>query len=453
MGKILKRALGVLVILALAGGIVYLTSSPQVQKQLSGGRRGGKAGADEVVPVVAAAALRKDVPIFLDGVGTARARNSVTVKPQVDGKILSINFREGQDVKKGDLLAKIDPVTYQAQLDQALAKRALDEAQLANAKRDLERYSKLNSAAVAEKTVDTQRALVAQLTAQLQSDDAAIANARAILGYTDVVAPIDGRTGIRLVDQGNLVRSGDAGIVTITEVKPISVIFTLPQQELPRINAALAAGPVMVEATDSDAGKVLDTGKLQVVDNQVDQTTGTVRLKAEFPNASLQLWPGQFVNVKVLVDTLKQVVVVPVPAIQRGPSGTYVFAIEDGKTAMRLVTVAQQTDKEAVLTKGLEAGQQVVTNGFARLRDGSRVSTDTPAPAGEADSPSAAAPSQSQPTAAFASPAQPVQQGASEAKPQGAGAEGKREGKRGEGRRGDGNRGEGRPKRDASTAP
>ncbi len=453
MGKILKRALGVLVILALAGGIVYLTSSPQVQKQLSGGRRGGKAGADEVVPVVAAAALRKDVPIFLDGVGTARARNSVTVKPQVDGKILSINFREGQDVKKGDLLAKIDPVTYQAQLDQALAKRALDEAQLANAKRDLERYSKLNSAAVAEKTVDTQRALVAQLTAQLQSDDAAIANARAILGYTDVVAPIDGRTGIRLVDQGNLVRSGDAGIVTITEVKPISVIFTLPQQELPRINAALAAGPVMVEATDSDAGKVLDTGKLQVVDNQVDQTTGTVRLKAEFPNASLQLWPGQFVNVKVLVDTLKQVVVVPVPAIQRGPSGTYVFAIEDGKTAMRLVTVAQQTDKEAVLTKGLEAGQQVVTNGFARLRDGSRVSTDTPAPAGKADSPSAAAPSQSQPTAAFASPAQPVQQGASEAKPQGAGAEGKREGKRGEGRRGDGNRGEGRPKRDASTAP
>lgn len=452
MGKILKRALGVLVIFALAGGIIYLTSSPQVQKQLSGGRRGGKAAPDEVVPVVAAAALRKDVPIFLEGVGTARARNSVTVKPQVDGKILSINFREGQDVKKGDLLAKIDPVTYQALLDQALARRALDEAQLNNARRDLERYSKLNSAAVAEKTVDTQRALVAQLTAQLQSDDAAIANARAILGYTDVVAPIDGRTGIRLVDQGNLVRSGDAGLVTITEVKPISVIFTLPQQELPRINAALAAGPVMVEATDSDAGKVLDTGKLQVVDNQVDQTTGTVRLKAELPNASLQLWPGQFVNVKVLVDTLKQVVVVPVPAIQRGPSGTYVFAIEDGRTAMRLVTVAQQTDQEAVLTKGLEAGQQVVTNGFARLRDGSRVSTDTPAP-GEAGSPSAAAPAPSQPTAAFASPAQPVQQGATEVRPQGAGAEGKREGKRGEGRRGDGNRGEGRSKRDASTAP
>ena len=262
MGSFLKRALGVLVICGLAGAMIYFTSSPQLQKQSGGGRRGGKPGADEVVPVVASQAARKDVPIFLEGVGTARARNSVTVKPQVDGKILSINFREGQDVRKGDILARIDPVTYQAQLDQAIAKRALDEAQLANARLDMARYDKVGPNVVTQKQIDTQKALVAQFTAQLQADEAAIANARAVLGYTNVSAPIDGRTGIRLVDEGNLVRSGDAGIVTITEVKPISVVFTLPQQELPCINTALAAGPVSVEATDSDAAKILDIGKL-----------------------------------------------------------------------------------------------------------------------------------------------------------------------------------------------
>lgn len=449
VGRFLKRVLGVLVICGAATAIIYLTSFPQqLQNQFGGGRRGGKAASGEAVPVVVAEAQRKDVPIYLDGVGSAKARNSVTVKPQVDGKIVSINFREGQDVKKGDVLAKIDPVTYQAQLDQALAKRALDDAQLNNAKRDLDRYSRLNSSAVAEKTVDTQRALVAQLTAQIQSDDAAIANARAVLGYTDVTAPIDGRTGIRMVDQGNLVRSGDAGLVTITEVKPISVLFTLPQQELSRINAAMAAGPVTVEATESDAQKVLDTGTLQVVDNQVDPNTGTVRLKAEFPNTALQLWPGQFVNVRVRVDTLKQVVVVPAPAVQRGPSGTFVYAVENAKAVMKPVTVAQQADKEAVLTKGVEAGDKVVVNGFVRLRDGSAVSTDQPdssragepqtSQAGSGDGARAGAPKTE---AAIAAPAE-----ASEQKKAG-------EHGRGEGRRGDGRRGEGRRNRDAGTGP
>jgi multidrug efflux system membrane fusion protein len=374
VGQALKRVIGLLVICLAAGGIVYVTSSPQLQKQLGGGRR-GKAGADEVVPVVAAAALRKDVPVILEGVGTARARNTVTIRPQVDGKILSINFREGQDVKKGDLLAKIDPATYQAQLDQAIAKKGIDEALLNNAKLDRDRYDKVGPNVVTQKQIDTQKALVDQYAAQIRSDEAAIANAQTILSYTDVVAPIAGRTGIRMVDVGNLVRAGDAGIVTITEVKPIAVVFTLPQQQLPQINKAVAAGPVKVEATDSDAKQPLDTGTLEVVDNQVDQTTGTVRLKAEFPNASLQLWPGQFVNVRVLVDTLTQVVVVPLPAVQRGPAGSFVFVVDKAsKAVMRPVTVAQQTDTEVVIAKGLEVGETVVTNGFARLRDGSSVS-------------------------------------------------------------------------------
>ena len=208
-------------------------------------------------------------------------------------------------------------------------RRRWTTAQLDNAKRDLERYAQLGANVIAQKTIDTQRALVAQLTAQIQSDDAAIANAKAFLDYTTIVAPIDGRTGIRLVDEGNLVRASDAGIVVITEVRPISVLFTLPQQQLVQINQALAGGSVSLDALDSDNKTVLDRGVLQVVDNQVDPTTGTIRMKAEFPNTDLQLWPGQFVNVRVLIDTLKQVVVVPTPAVQRGPNGTFAYVVAD----------------------------------------------------------------------------------------------------------------------------
>src|SRR5215510_9026322 len=251
--------------------------------QTQGGNRRGKRFAGEgPVPVLAVPARIADVPVYYYGVGTARARNMVTVRPQVDGRILSLNFKEGQDVKRGDVLAKIDPATYQAQLDQAVAKKALDEAQLDNAKRDMERYSLLGGNVVAQKTIDTQRALVAQLTAQVKQDDAAIANAKAFLDYTTIVSPIDGRTGIRMVDEGNLVRASDAGIVVITEVRPISVLFTLPQQQLNQVNQALRAGSVSVDALDSDGRTSLDRGTLQVVDNQVDQATGTIRIKADF---------------------------------------------------------------------------------------------------------------------------------------------------------------------------
>ncbi len=370
MKKFFRSLFAILIIGALSAAAIHFTTGGEERQR---GRR-GFARDEGPVPVVAASAQLADVPVWLEGVGTAKARNTVTVRPQVDGKILSIDFKEGQDVKRGDKLAQIDPVTYQSQLDQALAKKALDAAQLANAKLDLERYAKLSSNVVAVKTVDTQRALVAQFEAQLKSDEAAIDNARAVLGYTTVVAPIDGRTGLRLVDTGNLVRASDAGIVVITEVRPISVMFTLPQQDLPQINKARAERALDVEALETDSNDVLDKGTLQVIDNQVDQSTGTIRLKADFPNAELQLWPGQFVNVRLLLKTLQNVVVIPTAAIQRGPDGTFVFVIgNDSKVAARPVGVAQQDDTEAVVAQGLTAGERVVTAGFARLKDGAEV--------------------------------------------------------------------------------
>jgi multidrug efflux system membrane fusion protein len=317
------------------------------------------------------------VPVHLDAVGTIRALNTVTVRPQVDGKLISVNFKEGEDVKKGDVLAKIDPTIYQAQLDQAIAKKAQDEAQLANAMIDLDRYEKLAAGnAINRQQADTQRALVAQITAQVQSDQAAIENGQATLGYTSILAPIDGRTGIRLVDEGNIVHASDvnSAIVVITQIKPISVLFNLPQQDLSRINAAFAKAPLAVEAQRPDSNAVIDRGTLRVVDNQVDQTTGTVRLKAEFPNANLQLWPGQFVNVRLLIDTLKDVVTIPTGAVQRGPSGTFVYVVKDDNTvAMRPIVVQKQDETQTVVESGLSPPERVVTTGFVRLTEGSKV--------------------------------------------------------------------------------
>jgi len=361
--------LGLLVV----GGVVYVIKEyqPEQQKQ----RRFGRPR-DFPVPVLAATAKTADVPVYLDGVGTTKALNTVTVRPQVDGKLIEIGFKEGQDVERGDVLARIDPTTYQAQLDQVLAKKAQDEAQLANARRDLERYTRLaaNNAATKQQA-DTQRAMVAQLEAQVQFDQAQVDNARAVLAYTTIVAPISGRTGIRLVDQGNIVRAADpTGLVVITQIRPISVLFNLPQQRLAQINAAFAEAPLAVEVVGADNKTVVERGRLIVVDNQVDQTTGTVRLKAEFPNAGLQLWPGQFVNVRLLIHTLRDVVVVPTAAVQRGPDGTFVFVVQPDQTvAVRLVSVTQQDDVQSVIGSGLDAGQQVVTTGFSQLAEGKRV--------------------------------------------------------------------------------
>jgi multidrug efflux system membrane fusion protein len=360
----------------IAVAVIYWPSSTPTQQQGKGFGKGKKGFAQQTgtdpVPVRATAAQLSDVPVYLDGVGTARALNTVLVKPQVEGKLISVSFTEGQDVPRGYVLAKIDPTTYQAQYDQQVATKAQHEAQLANAKLDLERYMRLAASnAINKQQVDTQRALVAQLEAQVRTDQALIDNARAILSYTEITAPIAGRTGIRQVDAGNIVRPSDTtGLVTITELRPISVLFNLPQQNLPELNRGMAEGQLPVDAMGPDGRSVADSGKVQVVDNQVDPTTGTVRIKAEFPNANLQLWPGQFVNVRLLIDTLRQVVVVPTSAVQRGPTGTFVFVIgEDSTVAMRRVTVSRQDDVRAVIADGLKAGERLVTSGFARLAD------------------------------------------------------------------------------------
>jgi multidrug efflux system membrane fusion protein len=362
--------------------VIYFNQAPQRQRADSRGR------SDAPVPVLAATARSADVPVYLEGVGTTRALNTVTVRPQVEGKLISVTFKEGQDVRRGDVLAKIDPATYKAQLDQATAKKAQDEATLANARMDLERYTRLAASNAGPKQqADTQRATVAQLEAQVRSDQAAIDNAQTYLNWTTITAPLDGRTGLRLVDEGNIVRAGDIlGIVVITQIKPISVLFNLPQQQLPQVNRALARGPLQVETVGLDNKTVLDRGTLQVVDNQVDPATGTVRLKAEFPNPELQLWPGQFVNVRLLIETLPQVVVVPTAAVQRGPSGPFVYVAQaDNTAAVRTVSVTQQDETQAVIASGVQPGERVITSGFARLTGNTRISVtevaDQPDPA------------------------------------------------------------------------
>src|SRR5215204_2306255 len=391
MRRFAKYVLIVGSLVAVAGAVVIAAQSQQ-QRQFFGKR--GRGAPDAPVPVLAAQAKLADVPVYLDGVGTIKALNTVTVRPQVDGKLMRILFKEGQDVERGYVLAEIDPITYQALFDQVTAKKAQDEAQLANARLDLERYNRLvASNSATRQQADTQKAMVAQLEAQVKLDQAAIDNAQAILGYTKIVAPISGRTGIRMVDEGNLIRAGDAstGIVMITQIKPLSVFFSLPQQQLARVNRAFAREPLVVEALGSDNKSVVDRGTLQVVDNQVDQTTGTVKLKAEFPNADLQLWPGQFVNVRLLIETLHQVVTVPTAAVQRGPNGTFVYVMKEDAVAVRPVTVSQQDDTQAVVTSGLKAQDRVVTTGFARISDGTKVAAanadETPPPAASSEPP------------------------------------------------------------------
>ena len=381
---------GGLILVAVAAALIYVFAWP-----VAAPKRVDRFGAEGPVPILAATAARADVPVYLDAVGTTRALNTVTIRPQVDGKLLEVGFTEGQDVKKGDVLARIDPTLYKAQLDQAVAKKAQDEATLANAKLDLARYLKLAASnAINKQQADTQEAVVAQDTAIVQADQAAIENAQATLSYTTITAPIDGRTGIRSVDQGNIVHASDAAsaIVTITQLKPISVLFNLPQQDLDRVNAAFAkvtpalgtpsAGALAVDALRSDTNEVIERGKLTVIDNQVDPSTGTVKLRAEFPNPELRLWPGQFVNVRLLIDTLQNVVTIPTGAVQRGPNGTFVYVVNaDNTAAIRQIKVQKQDETQTVVQSGLEPPDRVVTTGFARLTDGAKVTISTGVPA------------------------------------------------------------------------
>ena len=399
----LRRLIGLLLVgaVVVVGALSIFGRGQVQQKKGLAGRR----DASGPVSVVAATAQTANVPVYLDGVGTTKALNTANITSLVDGTLLSVDYREGQDVKKGDVLARVDPVTYQAALDQAVAKKALDEAQLANAKVDLARYANLvKSNAIAPQQLDTQRTLVAQVEAQVKLDQGVIDNAAAYLRWCTITSPIDGRTGIRLVDPGNVVRAATATpIVVVTQIQPIALLFTLPQQQLGPVNAAIVkasaagTGPLVVEALGADNKTVVDRGKLQVVNNQVDQTTGTIQLKAEFPNTNLQLWPGQFVNVRLLIDTLRDVVVVPPVAVQRGPppNTNFVYVIQpDDTVSVRAVSVGQQNETQAVVTRGVNAGDRVVTTGFTQLAD-KRPVTVAPAqaaegaPAGTATAPAA----------------------------------------------------------------
>ncbi|MDO8608749.1 MAG: efflux RND transporter periplasmic adaptor subunit [Phaeospirillum sp.] len=348
---------------------------PAGQSAKPAGRPGGPD--NRPVPVITATAGRKDIPIYLDALGTVQAYNTVTVRSRVDGELVEVLFKEGQDVRVGEVLAQIDPRTYRAQYEQAVAARDKDSAQLEAARRDLARYVSLGDR-VTGQSVDTQRALVRQLEATVRADEAAISNARTILSYTVIASPLDGRAGMRLVDRGNIVRASDAtGLVTLTQIQPISVIFTLPQQNLPAISDRLRQdGKLVVQTTQPETGLRIDSGELELVDNQIDQTTGTIKLKAVMPNAERQLWPGGFVNVRLLLSVRTNGLVIPAPALQRGPKGTYVFVVKPDRTVeMRPVKVATIEANQALLDDGLEDGETVVTDGVAKLATGSRIST------------------------------------------------------------------------------
>ncbi|UVO25410.1 efflux RND transporter periplasmic adaptor subunit [Bradyrhizobium arachidis] len=367
-----RRFWSTLVTLLILGGLGY-AGWYAYQRKPTNDRNGPR---DLPVPVLAAMPRIQDVPVYLDGVGSIRALNTVTVRSQVDGKLIAVNFTEGQDVKKGDVLGEIDPAIYQAQYDQAVAKKAQDQAQLANQKLDLARYEQLAASnAGSKQQADTQRALVAQTEALIKADQAAIDNAAATLGYTKIVAPLSGRAGLRQVDQGNIIHASDTtGLVVITQLQPIAVWFSLPQQQIMRVNAAASKGTLPVDVFGNDGVTVIDTGKLTGIDNQVDPTTGTLKLKAEFPNANYQLWPGQFVNVRLKVETLSKALVVPTSAVQRGPIGTFSYVIGEGDVvSAKPVTVTQQNEHDAVIASGLSPTDRVVTTGFANLSDGSKV--------------------------------------------------------------------------------
>ena len=328
------------------------------------------------VPVTTATVEQADFPVYLTGLGTVQGFNTVQVRTRVDGQIDKIAFQEGQLVKQGDLLVEIDPRPFQAALDQAKAKKQQDEANLANANLDLQRFTKLGEFATRQQT-DTQRSTVAQLTAQIAADDAAIANAQTQLDYTQIKAPISGVAGLRQVDIGNIVNAvTQTGIVSIAQIEPIAVIFTAPEEQLPYINETQAVSPLKVIAITTDGKKPLAEGKLAVINNQVDTTSGTIRLKAVFDNKDHALWPGQSVSTRLLVKTLKGATVVPDDAIQHSTNGLYAYVVnQDNKAELRKVKVSQSIDGRSVVDEGLKPGERVITGGQFKVQPGTTVTT------------------------------------------------------------------------------
>ena len=380
------------VVIVAAGGAAYLKSGRL--------EAAPEAAAPQPVPVIAATVQRKDVPIVLTGLGTVTALNAATVRSQITGLLTSVDFKEGQSVKKGDLLAQIDPRTYQAQLDQAEATLDHDQAHLKNAQHNLERYTGLaKQDSISAQQVDDQQAAVDELVAQIKIDQAVIENDKAQLSYTALTAPFDGLTGIRLLDVGNVIHppsassstssSADDALVVVTQVQPISVVFSLPTTNLPEIQRAAARGSLDAIAFSQDGKTQLDVGKLVVVNNQANPGSGTVELKAQFPNEQRQLWPGAFVNVQLILYTEHDGLTVPLDAIQQGPNGAVVYVVgKDGKATLRPVSMRQSLAGQALVDKGLSAGETVVVRGQYRLSPGAIVTLADPNNPGAVPNPS-----------------------------------------------------------------
>jgi multidrug efflux system membrane fusion protein len=346
------------------------------------------------VAVDVATATAQDVPVYAEGLGTVQAYYTVQVTARVDGQVEKVAFTEGQDVKKGALLVQVDARPFQATLEGAVAARDKDKATLANAHLDMDRYQLLAPDDLASKqTVDTQKALIAQLGAQIKGDEAAIDSARTQLDYTTIRSPIDGRTGIRQVDPGNIVHGANStNIVVVTQLEPISVIFSLPEEQFAQVSAALHRGPVQVMALSRDRNEKLDTGTLELIDNQIDQTTGTLRLKATLPNKDRHLWPGQFVNMQVLTEVENLALTIPESALERGPDGLYAYLVgPDSKVSVAQLTTGVTHEGRVVVAKGLKAGDQVVTSNQYRVQPGTLIKANPPR---DAKAPQAKAPEQ-----------------------------------------------------------
>jgi len=383
--NMLLLALALVVAAALVGAWIYYDktrggeAAAQPQGKTGTGKGRGKGGDGGPIPVVAGAAELGDVPIYLSGLGTVVPMRTVVVRSRVDGELIRVNFTEGQYVKEGDLLAQVDPRPFQVQLDQAEGQLIKDQALLANARIDLERYRTLfQQDSIAKQQVDTQAALVQQYEGTVRTDRAVTDNARLQLSYARITAPISGRLGLRQVDPGNIVHAADAnGVVVITEVQPVTVVFTLPQDNLPAVmqrvksNAKLA-----VEAWDRGFRVKLASGELLTVDNVIDITTGTVKLKAKFSNADLALFPNQFVNARMLLDTRRGVITIPGAALQRGSQGSFVYVVKDDNTvSVRPVKLGAGDGERVAVESGVAAGERVVVDGMDRLREGARVQT------------------------------------------------------------------------------
>jgi len=342
------------------------------------------------VPVVVATAAQQDVPIYYDALGTVYALNTVAIRAQVNGQIISIDFRQGQDVQRGDVLARIDPAPYKAALDQAIAKKSEDEAQLIDDEKDLARFQTLVVRnAETQQDVDSQQAKVDTTKATIDADQAAIEAAQTQLDFATITAPIDGVVGFRQVDIGNVIHTTDAGPLTVlTQIKPCTVIFTLPQSDLGPVREAMLHGTVSVLALDQDGNQQLAEGKLLLINNQIDQSTSTIQLKAEFPNADERLWPGEFVHIRILITTRKDAVTIPAVALQRGPDGYFVWVITPNDTVEQRPIDARIVSEDLVIAnKGLNAGEQVVVEGQTRLDNGTHVAIRASNPSPEAAAP------------------------------------------------------------------